>query len=68
MSEASTMNIDHLEGTYKQVVGMAKQRWGKITHNDYLIIAGVHDEKRGKVQYRRGIAKQIADRTVQAWR
>lgn len=62
------MNIDHIRGAYIQAAGVAKQNWGKLTHNDYLVIAGRHDERRGKVLFRRGTAKQIADRTVEAWR
>jgi uncharacterized protein YjbJ (UPF0337 family) len=62
------MNRDRIEGGWKQVKGNMKERWGKLTHDDFLIITGRREQRLGKRQLRFGLAKEQADREVSRWR
>jgi uncharacterized protein YjbJ (UPF0337 family) len=61
------MNWDRIEGNWKQVTGRAKVQWGKLTSDDFDIIAGRREELAGKIQERYGIAKDAADKQVNDW-
>ena len=56
------MNSDQMEGNWKQLMGKAKQKWGKLTDNDLTVISGKKDELVGKLQERYGYSKEQADR------
>jgi uncharacterized protein YjbJ (UPF0337 family) len=61
------MNWDQIEGSWKQVKGRAKQKWGKLTDDDLDVIKGKRDELVGKLQARLGIEREQAEREVEAW-
>ncbi len=61
------MNWDRIEGNWKQLIGKAKQQWGKLTDDDVDVIAGRRDELAGKIQERYGVAKDVADKEVSEW-
>jgi uncharacterized protein YjbJ (UPF0337 family) len=61
------MNWDRIEGNWKQVTGKAKVQWGKLTSDDFDIIAGRREQLAGKIQERYGIAKDEADKQVSDW-
>ena len=61
------MNSDQLEGKWKQVKGEVREKWGKLTDDDILVVAGKRDQLIGKVQERYGIAKEEATRQVDAF-
>ena len=58
------MNTDKIKGNWKQVVGKAKEKWGRLTDNDWQIVEGKRDQLVGKVQERYGIAREEAERQV----
>jgi uncharacterized protein YjbJ (UPF0337 family) len=58
------MNWDQVEGKWKQYSGKAKEKWGKLTDNDFTVIAGKKDQLVGKIQERYGIAKDEAEKQV----
>ena len=58
------MNSDQIKGNWKQFVGKAKEKWGKLTDDDLQVIAGKRDQLVGKIQERYGIAKDEAARQV----
>lgn len=62
------MNWDQLEGKWQQLTGSVKERWGKLTDDDLRTIGGKKDQLVGKIQERYGIAKEEAEREVEAWR
>lgn len=62
------MNRDRIEGNWKQLKGRVKERWGQITHDDFLIIIGRREQRLGKVMHHHGVAKEQADRQVEMWR
>ena len=61
------MNADQLKGKWKQMKGSAKERWGKLTDDDFDVINGQHDQLVGRIQERYGIAKDEAQKQVDDW-
>jgi len=61
------MNWDQIEGNWKQVKGKAKEQWGKLTDDDFDIVAGKRDQLSGKIQERYGVAKDEAERQISEW-
>jgi uncharacterized protein YjbJ (UPF0337 family) len=58
------MNQDQIKGNWKQFVGKAKEKWGKLTDDDWKVVEGKRDQLVGKIQERYGIAKEEAERQV----
>ena len=58
------MNTDQMKGNWKQFVGKAKEKWGKLTDNDWQVIAGRRDQLVGRIQERYGIAREEAERQL----
>jgi uncharacterized protein YjbJ (UPF0337 family) len=61
------MNWEQIEGNWKQITGKAKEQWGKLTDDDFDIIAGRRDQLSGKIQERYGVAKEEAEKQVASW-
>jgi uncharacterized protein YjbJ (UPF0337 family) len=61
------MNWDQIEGKWKQVVGSAKQKWGRLTDDDLTFIGGSKDKFLGRLQERYGISKEEAQNQIEAW-
>ena len=51
------------EGSWKQVKGQVKEKWGKLTDDDLTTINGKRDQLEGKIQERYGLAKDQVRRT-----
>jgi uncharacterized protein YjbJ (UPF0337 family) len=60
----SWMNWDTIGGNWKQFVGKAKEKWGKLTDDDWTMIEGKRDQLIGRVQERYGVARDVAERQV----
>ena len=58
------MNWDRIEGDWKQLKGKAKVRWGKLTDDQFDVIAGKREQLVGRVQEKYGIAKEEAEKQV----
>jgi uncharacterized protein YjbJ (UPF0337 family) len=61
------MNWDRIEGNWRQVSGKAKEQWGKLTNDDFDVVAGRRDQLAGKIQERYGVAKDEAEKQVNDW-
>ena len=61
------MNLDRIEGNWKQAKGKIKEQWGKLTDDHLDEIAGKRDQLVGKVQECYGIKKEAAERQVKDW-
>lgn len=61
------MNWDRVEGNWKQLKGSVKARWGKLTDDDFDVIAGKREQLAGKIQERYGIEKDEAERQLNDW-
>jgi uncharacterized protein YjbJ (UPF0337 family) len=58
------MNSDQIKGNWKQFVGKAKEKWGKLTDNDWQVVEGKRDQLVGRIQERYGIAREETERQV----
>ncbi len=56
------MNSDTIGGNWKQFVGKAREKWGKLTDSDWEMMAGKKDQIVGKIQERYGITRDEAQR------
>ena len=61
------MNWDQVEGKWKQLVGSAKENWGKLTDDDFQKIDGKRENLIGKIQEVYGITRKEADKQVWDW-
>ena len=61
------MNRHRVEGNWKQIKGKAKQQWGKLTDNEFDVIAGKRDQLSGKIQEQYGITKDEAEKQIAAF-
>ena len=61
------MNWDQIEGKWKQFTGSARERWGKLTDNDWETIAGTKEHLVGCIQERYGVAKEVAEKQADEW-
>jgi uncharacterized protein YjbJ (UPF0337 family) len=55
------MNWDQVEGRWKQYKGLAKEKWGKITDDDFDVIDGKRQQLVGKIQERYGVTREAAE-------
>jgi uncharacterized protein YjbJ (UPF0337 family) len=61
------MNWDRIEGNWKQFVGHAREKWGKLTDSDFEAAAGRRDQLVGRIQERYGIARDVAQQQADEW-
>ncbi len=60
------MNWDQVKGQAKQVGGKFKEKWAKLTDDDLLLLEGKRDVFMGKLQERTGLAKDDAEKQLDA--
>lgn len=61
------MNIDQIEGNWKQLKGKVKQQWGKLTDDDLEVIEGNRQELSGRIQEVYGCNKAEAKKQIDEW-
>ncbi len=61
------MDWNRVEGSWKQVKGTVKEKWGKLTDDDLDVINGRREQLEGKLQERYGFAKDQIRADVDAW-
>ncbi len=61
------MNEDRISGNWKQFKGKIREQWGKLTDDDFDVIAGKREQFIGKLQERQGIVKEEAEKQLKAW-
>ena len=61
------MNWDRIEGQWKQMKGTLKEKWGKLTDDEFDQIAGNKDKLVGKIQERYGVSRDEAEDEVDQW-
>ena len=58
------MNSDQMKGNWNQFVGKAKEKWGRLTSDDWQVVEGKRDQIVGKIQERYGITREEAQRQL----
>ena len=61
------MDWNRVEGSWKQVKGAVKEKWGKLTDDDLDVINGRREQLEGKLQERYGFAKDQIRKDVDVW-
>ena len=61
------MDWNRVEGNWKQFKGKVKEQWGKLTDDDFDVIAGKRDQLVGRIQQQYGISKDEAERQVRTF-
>lgn len=61
------MNMDIIEGKWDQLKGKAKEKWGKLTDDDWKIIEGKHDQLVGRIQERYGRKRDEVEKELEDW-
>ncbi|MFT3849803.1 MAG: CsbD family protein [Propionivibrio sp.] len=61
------MNWDRIEGNWTQLKGKVLEQWGKLTDDDFDVVAGKREQLEGKIQERYGIARDVAEKQVRDW-
>ena len=61
------MNWDRIEGNWKQFMGHAQQKWGKLTDSDWHVVEGSREKLSGRIQERYGYTKDQAEREIDEW-
>jgi uncharacterized protein YjbJ (UPF0337 family) len=62
------MNNDRMEGTWHQIKGKVKEKWGKLTDDDLTQLEGHGEQLAGKLQQRYGLARDEAERQAKEFR
>lgn len=58
---------DKMAGSWKEFKGHVRNEWGKLTDDDLEQIKGNRDILLGRIQQRYGIAREEAERQIDAW-
>ncbi len=61
------MNQDILKGHWKQLQGRVRQRWGRLTDDDVVLIQGDRDVLMGKIQEYYGRSREQAEYDIEDW-
>jgi uncharacterized protein YjbJ (UPF0337 family) len=61
------MNQDTFEGQWKQLKGKMREKWGKLTDDDWETVGGKKDQLLGKLQERYGYSREDAERDYNDW-
>ena len=61
------MNEDTIKGNWKQFKGKMVEQWGKLTDDDFDVIAGRREQLLGKLQERQGLARDAAEKQLTDW-
>ena len=61
------MNSDQLEGNWKQLKGAVKEKWGKLTDDDFAMAQGKAEVLAGKLQEHYGMTLEEAKKQMDAF-
>lgn len=61
------MNWDQVAGSWKEMKGKVREKWGKLTDDDIDVIGGKREQLIGRLQQRYGYAKDEAARQADAF-
>lgn len=62
------MKWDFAEGSWKQMKGKVRKRWGKLTDDELEQVKGDRDQMIGLIQRKYSIGREEAEKQVDEWR
>lgn len=60
------MNTDQIHGHFRAMKGWALERWGRVTHDPWLRIAGRREQLLGRLEASLAESRQIAESSFPA--
>jgi uncharacterized protein YjbJ (UPF0337 family) len=61
------MNRDRIAGYWRQLRGMARQRWSRLTRNSAGLMAGRRQQTQGEIQKAYGVTKAASQKQLAEW-
>ena len=61
------MDSNRIEGSWNELKGKAKSKWGNLTDSELTQIGGKKDELMGRLQARYGYSKDKAKQEMESW-
>jgi len=61
------MNRERIAGRWKQLKGIARQRWGRLTGDYAGVVAGKREQLLGQIQTTYGITRQANEKQLAEW-
>ena len=61
------MSWEQVESKWRQLIGSAKENWGRLTDDDLEQTAGQREQLTGKIQEAYGITRKEAEKQVWDW-
>jgi len=58
------MNWEQIEGSWAELKGKAKQKWGKLTDDELEAAGGKKEELLGQIRRRYGITREGAEKQL----
>lgn len=58
------MNADQLKGKWQQIIGTLREKWSKLTDDDWQQVKGSKDQLVGKIKDRYGVGKEEAEKQL----
>jgi uncharacterized protein YjbJ (UPF0337 family) len=61
------MNRDRIAGKWRQLKGIVRQRWGRLTANYVGVVAGKRQHLLGEIQAEHGVTKEANEKQLAEW-
>ncbi|HZM10436.1 MAG TPA: CsbD family protein [Candidatus Limnocylindrales bacterium] len=61
------MKWEQVENKWEQLIGSAKENWGRIGDDDFRLISGKREQLALKIQEAYGITRREAEKQVWDW-
>lgn len=61
------MNRDRIAGYWRQLRGIARQRWGRLTSDHARVAAGRQQQTLGEIQVAHGVTKDVSEKQLAEW-
>jgi uncharacterized protein YjbJ (UPF0337 family) len=61
------MNWGQVESRWKQLMGSAKENWGRLSDDELLQISGKREQLAAKIEETYGITRRAAEKQVWDW-
>lgn len=58
------MNADQLKVKWQQIIGTLREKWSKLTDDDWKQVKGSKDQLVGKIKDRYGVGKEEAEKQL----
>jgi uncharacterized protein YjbJ (UPF0337 family) len=61
------MNWDRIKGNWRQLRGIVRQQWSRLTADYAGVVAGKREQRLGKIQAAHGVATQADAKRLAEW-